>query len=343
MMRLYPEQLAAQLQKKLYPCYMLFGNDPLLLQECQDCIRARAEVLQFSEHVNITLDANTDWEVIFGICQSLSLFAYRQTLLLVLPENGVNSSYNKKLSMLALLLHEDLLFILRGNQLARSLENSTWFKTLSQNAVLVNCVTPEHTKLSSWVVARAKNMHLVLDGLSCQLLCYCYEGNLLALDQALERLSLVYPDGRLTLPRVEAAVNNASYFTPLHWVDAVLAGKSKRAAHILQQLRLKTSPSVVLLRCIQREVLLLLTLKRQMVDTSVQVLFEQHKVWHNRRTLLIQILQRLSLQKLHQAVILMYNIELTLKQDYDYPVWSDLNALALLLCGKSLPAVMIDE
>jgi hypothetical protein len=43
------------------------------------------------------------------------------------------------------------------------------------------------------------------------------------------------------LPRVEQAVNDAAHFTPFHWVDALLSAKSKRALHILQQLRLKAA------------------------------------------------------------------------------------------------------
>lgn len=79
----------------------------------------------------------------------------------------------------------------------------------------------------------------------------------MALAQALERLSLLWPDGKLTLPRVEQAVNDAAHFTPFHWVDALLMGKSKRALHILQQLRLEGSEPVILLRTLQRELLLL--------------------------------------------------------------------------------------
>ncbi|MDI5754444.1 hypothetical protein MJL79_29520, partial [Salmonella enterica subsp. enterica serovar Montevideo] len=40
-------------------------------------------------------------------------------------------------------------------------------------------------------------------------------------------------------------------------------GKSKRALHILQQLRLEGSEPVILLRTLQRELLLLVNLKRQ--------------------------------------------------------------------------------
>ena len=38
MIRLYPEQLRAQLTEGLRAAYLLLGNDPLLLQESQDAI-----------------------------------------------------------------------------------------------------------------------------------------------------------------------------------------------------------------------------------------------------------------------------------------------------------------
>lgn len=98
-------------------------------------------------------------------------------------------------------------------------------------------LNPELDKLPNWVARRAKQKGLELDEQGNQLLCYCYEGNLLALAQAIERLCLLYPDGKLTLPRVEAAVNDASHFTAYHWIDALLAGKTQRAWHILQQLK----------------------------------------------------------------------------------------------------------
>ena len=69
-------------------------------------------------------------------------------------------------------------------------------------AVQVSCQTPEYAQLPRWLAARAKQNQLQLDEAASQLLCYCYEGNLLALAQALERLSLLWPDGKLTLPRV---------------------------------------------------------------------------------------------------------------------------------------------
>lgn len=338
-----PEQLEALLQDSLSKCYFLLGNDQLLLQESQDIIIARAQHRQFSETFYFYLDC-PDWDAIFNCCQTRSLFAKRQIILLRLPQHSMNTAIGEKLYVLASILHEDCLLILRGNLLTSTQKNSAWFKALSHNAVLVSCMTPEPTQLARWVITRANNMKLVLDDAACQLLCYCYEGNLFALVQVLERLSVMYPDGHLTLIKITAAVNDAANFTKFHWINAVLTGNSKRAGHILQQLRLDGRSSlIILLRSVQHEVVLLLTLKRQATSKSLSAMFDKYHVLQSRRPLLIQALQRLSTAQLHQAVALMKKIELELKHNYSYSGWLDLNALALLLSGQPLPVSMINS
>ncbi|MFK3705096.1 DNA polymerase III delta subunit [Raoultella sp. BIGb0138] len=342
MIRLYPEQLRAQLTEGLRAAYLLLGSDPLLLQESQDAIREAATPQGFTEHHTATIDASTDWPALFSLSQAMSLFASRQTLLLVLPENGPNAAINEQLATLVGMLHDDLLLIVRGNKLTKAQENAAWVTALASRAVQVSCQTPEHAQLPRWLAARAKQHHLQLDDAASQLLCYCYEGNLLALAQALERLSLLWPDGKLTLPRVEQAVNDAAHFTPYHWVDALLAGKSKRVLHILQQLRLEGSEPAILLRTLQRELLLLVNLKRQSAQTPLRALFDKHRVWQNRRQLLSDALARLSNDQLRQAVTLLTRAEITFKQDYGSAIWPELESLSLLLCHKALADVFID-
>ncbi|WP_145515378.1 DNA polymerase III subunit delta [Yersinia aleksiciae] len=342
MIRVYPEQLVAQLHEGLRACYLLCGNEPLLLQESQDHIRQVAAQHDFTEHFSFALDAHTEWDSIFSLCQALSLFASRQTLLLSFPESGLTAPMNEQLVKLSGLLHPDILLILRANKLTKAQESSVWFKALSPNGVFVSCQTPEQTQLPRWVSTRAKSLDLDIDDAAIQLLCYCYEGNLLALSQALERLSLLYPDGKLTLPKVEQAVNDAAHFTPYHWLDALLAGKSKRAWHILQQLQQEDSEPIILLRTLQRELLQLLTLKRRMDQVPLRALFDQFKVWQNRRPIMTQALQRLSMPQLQQAVHLLTQMEIRLKQDYGQSIWPELETLSMLMCGKILPESFFD-
>lgn len=342
MIRIYPEQLSAQLREGLRACYFLTGNEPLLIQESADAIRAASTAQGFEEHFSVTLDAQTSWDDLFVSCQSLSLFTQRQTLTLHFPENGPNTAMAEQLVKLASLLHSDILLVLRMAKLTKAQENSAWFKALSTQAVLVPCQTPEQAQLPRWVANRAKAMKLSVDDAAIQLLCYCYEGNLLALAQALERLSLLWPDGKLTLPRVEEAVNDAAHFTPFHWVDALLAGKGKRALHILHQLEKEDSEVVILLRSLQRDLLTLLHLQRHQARQPLRTLMDQQRIWQNRRALFMDALQRLDARRLQRAVHLLAELELSLKQDYGQNLWPQLETLSLLLCHRDFPMSFAD-
>ncbi|MFP3013267.1 MAG: DNA polymerase III subunit delta [Arsenophonus sp. NC-XBC3-MAG3] len=343
MIRIYPEQLNSQLVNKLRTCYLIFGNDHFLLQESIDKICQVAKQQGFSECYTYSIDSVLDWDAIYHLSQSLSLFASQKILILIFSKSGSTTVIGEKLLKLAELLHPDLLLILCGSKLTKAQENSVWCKKIGQDGVYINCLTPEQSRLPQWVTQRAKEMSITLDREANQLLCFCYEGNLVALNQALESLLLLYPDGNLTLPCVKEAVNNTVNFTPYHWVNALLAGKIKRVWHILQQLQREDYEVVILLRIIQRELILLLTLAQQNNNEDLKKLFDQYKIWKARRQLISAALQRLSLRELHLAIQLITNAELHLKQDYSHSIWQKLEILSMLLCGKSLPESFINE
>lgn len=331
MTKVFPEQLATQLLSGLRRCYLLTGNDPLLHQESQSAIQAVARQHDFLEHHYFTIDQHTDWDALFSECQAMSLFTQRQLFILQLPENGPSAAQATQLATLASLLHDDLLLIVHATKLTKAQENSAWYKNIMTDAAIVPCITPDHQQLPKWLAQRVRSRGIEIDQPSIQLLCYCYEGNLLALSQALERLSLLWPEGKLTLPKVEEAVNDASVFTPYHWVDALLSGKSKRALHVLQQLRLEGTEPVILLRTLQREMMILLTLnstpseqRRNTMDTL--------RVWQTRRALYTQALQRLTRPHLSQAISQLATLEIAVKQDFSTECWPGLESLSLLLC-----------
>ena len=56
-MKIYPEALQGHLEKQLAPIYLVFGNEPLVVQECCDLIRQRVKAAGCDEIVNwISLD-----------------------------------------------------------------------------------------------------------------------------------------------------------------------------------------------------------------------------------------------------------------------------------------------
>ena len=87
MNRIFPEQLASNLNSHLAKVYFLVGTDPLLLSESEDLIHQAALLQGFDKKNQITIDTNTDWSALIETSQSMGLFFNKQIFILNLPEN----------------------------------------------------------------------------------------------------------------------------------------------------------------------------------------------------------------------------------------------------------------
>lgn len=344
MIRIFPEQLSQQLAQRLAPVYLLVGSDPLLLGECEAQISEQATIADFSEKERLTIDSNTDWDALEQSLQEVGLFSNKQILLLECPEN-LNATQQKKLQQLISLLHAERLLILVLPKLNKTTEQQGWFTTLNErfpNSLLINCQTPTPENLPKWLAGRIKTMGLQADNEAIQLLCYSYENNLLALKQALQLLDLLYGDKKLNYARVQAVVEQSSVFTPFQWVDALLAGKAGRAKRILQGLQAEDVQPIILLRTIQRELLVLLELSRpqqpyhlqdKLPQQTLKAAFDRLKIWQNRRALFTQAVQRLTYHKLYLFCQQLAEIERSAKQQFNGDIWQQLEAFSVEFCA----------
>ncbi|VFP78665.1 DNA polymerase III subunit delta [Candidatus Erwinia haradaeae] len=337
MIQVYPDKLNNQLAQQLKKCYILYGSNIFFIQEAKEAIHKVSKDKGFKEHLTISLDHKTDWQEIFSIFKEFSLFSRKKILFLILPEQGPNVVIKKKLIVLVELLHSDIILIIHIPRLTKRQENETWYKTICTHSVLVFCQEPEKKALPFWIASRAKQLNLKLDDNSNKLLCYYYEGNLLALSQALDKCSILWPNSYLTSTHIKQVIHNAACFNPFDWINALFLGNSQRALRILRQIRTTDTESVILLRILQNELLLLLKFKRKMIYIPLPILFDQYHVWQKRRSLLSHALQRLSITKLTHIFTLLTRIELLLKEEHIPSVWIELEVLTLTFSKPEFP------
>lgn len=331
-MRIFADRLNEQLEKRLAGVYLLFGNEPLLIQESLQAIRKVAQVHGFEERHQFHVDANLNWHDVADCCQALSLFSTKQIIELTFNDAAPNANAAKELTALAEQLHPDVLLLVIGNKLTKAQENSKWFKTLYAQGCWVNCLTPDIQRLPQFVQMRCRSLGLKPDPEAVQMLAQWHEGNLLALTQSLEKLALIYPDGQLTLVRLETALSRHNHFTVFHWVDALLAGQANRAQRILRQLAAEGVEPVLLLRSIQKELTTLFTMARQMQQTPLTRIFDQYRIWQSKRPLYNAALSRLSPTMLQRALHTLVQAEIQTKTQYDDSPWSLIQQLSVQLC-----------
>ncbi|KHD24261.1 DNA polymerase III subunit delta [Vibrio caribbeanicus] len=337
-MRTFADRLLEQVNKQLHPTYLLFGNEPLLLQESRQAIQKAALSQGFEERHRFAIDSSFDWNLVYDCCQAMSLFSARQIIELELPESGVNAAIAKELLALADMLHQDVLLVVIGTKLTKAQENAKWFKTLSTNGCWVNCLTPDIQRLPQFVQARCRALNLKPDPEAIQMLAQWHEGNLFALTQSLEKLALLYPDGQLNLIRLEESLSRHNHFTAFHWIDALLAGKANRAQRIMRQLEAEGVEMVILARTIQKELQQLLAMLQMMQTEPIGRVFESYRIWQSKRPLYSAALTRLSIANVKTLLQLLAKIEILTKTQYDQSSWPLLHQLSTQMC---LPQVKL--
>ena len=85
-MNLSPSQLPEHLKRGIKSLYTLHGDEPLLLQEFADSLRAYARGVGYTERtVHVAQGAHFDWSEVLASGGSLSLFADKQIIEIRIP------------------------------------------------------------------------------------------------------------------------------------------------------------------------------------------------------------------------------------------------------------------
>ncbi|MDW3189868.1 DNA polymerase III subunit delta, partial [Vibrio sp. Vb0932] len=200
----------------------------------------------------------------------------------------------------------------------------------------VRCLTPDLQRLPMFVQTRCRALGLKPDQQSLQMLAQWHEGNLFALSQSLEKLALLYPDGELTVVRLEEALSRHNHFTTFNWIDALLAGKANRAQRILRQLEAEGIETVILIRSVQKEFNQLLSMHQDLTQMSISQVFEKYRVWQNKRPLYNAALMRLSASRICALISLLAQAEIKAKTQYDESVWPTIHQLSLETCSPDI-------
>jgi DNA polymerase-3 subunit delta len=260
-LRIYPEKLAQDLERRLLPVYLISGDETLLVQECADQVRAAARRGGCSERR--VLDAGERsfrWQDLLDDAGSLSLFAEQKLLELRLPSGKPGTEGSQ--ALLSYLQHPaegDVLLIVAG-KIDKASTNSKWHKALDAAGATVQVWPVAAEELPRWLERRAAAQGLRIEREALGLLAERVEGNLLAAVQELEKLRLLADGQTIDIDRVTDAVANSARFTLFGMIDTALAGRVEDALRMLHGLRAEGAQPAALQWGLVRELQLMRTL-----------------------------------------------------------------------------------
>ena len=222
-MQLKPPQLADHLSQHLASCYLISGDEPLIVQECADAIRAAARAADCSERQRITISGKDDWLELGHSAGSLSLFADRKLIEVQLPSGKPGTEGSKAIQEYLAGDQEDVLLIVSG-RIDKQSQKSKWYVALDQAGVVLPVWPISPAELPGWIAARMKTAGLTADNDAVTLLAERLEGNLLAASQEIEKLRLLHGEQTITAELVADTVSDNARYDAFRLVDVALSG-----------------------------------------------------------------------------------------------------------------------
>lgn len=302
-MQLAPNQLAAHLQKGLRSLYTLHGDEPLLVQEAGDAIRAAARAQGYTERtVHIVAGAHFDWSEVLASGGSLSLFADRQIIEIRIPSGKPGKDGSPVLQQIAEAAqgNDSTLTLVILPRLDGMTLKGAWFGALDSFGVTVKLDPVERQALPQWIAQRLQlqGQHVAAGEAGQRTLQFFadrVEGNLLAAHQEIQKLGLLYPAGALDFAQVEASVLNVARYTPFKLAEAVLAGQVLRVQRMLDGLQAEGEAPVLVHWALAEDIRTLHRL-RSAVDAGrpLPMALRENRVWGVKEKLMERALPLLS-------------------------------------------------
>jgi DNA polymerase-3 subunit delta len=354
-MQLAATQLSQHLQKGLRPLYTLYGDEPLLVQEAADAIRAAARAQGYTERtVHTVAGAHFDWSEVLAASGSLSLFADRQIVEIRIPSGKPGKEGSPALLQLAEGApgNDSTLTLVLLPKLDKTTRSGAWFSALDSHGVTMQFDPVERQALPQWIAQRlARQGQRVAAGeegqRTLQFFADRVEGNLLAAHQEIQKLALLYPCGgdagdgvgELSFEQVESAVLNVARYDVFKLSEAVLAGQAARVQRMLDGLRAEGETQVLVHYTLAEDIRALKRVKDAMAaGRPLPVAMREQRVWGLKERLFERVLPRLTstaLDNLLHSAHLVDGIVKGLKvPGWPTDGWQALQRLAFALCSE---------
>jgi DNA polymerase-3 subunit delta len=346
-MQLAAAQLQQHLQKGLRPLYTLHGDEPLLVQEAADAIRAAAREQGYSERtVHTVQGAHFDWGEVLAASGSLSLFADKQVVEVRILSGKPGKEGSPAIQQLAENAegNDGTLTLVLLPRLDFQTKKGAWFTALEQHGVSIQLDPIERGALPQWIAQRlSRQGQRVASGdegaRTLQFFADRVEGNLLAAHQEIQKLALLHPQGELSFEQVESAVLNVARYDVFKLSEAVLAGQAARVQRMLDGLKAEGEAQVLVHYTLAEDIRALKRVKDAMAaGRPLPMALREQRVWGVKERLFERVLPRLSstaLDNLLYAAHLVDGIVKGLKAPgWPSDGWQALQRLAFTLCQE---------
>ena len=336
-MRLRPEQVDTHLSKSLAGVYLVHGDEPLLVLESADAVRAAARKRGHADREVFFAERSVDWSEVKGSLSSQSLFGDRKIVELRLASGRMPSAGAELLETYCENPDPATVLLVTMPKIEGSgWWKAGWFTAIERAGMVVEAQPVLRAALPDWIARRLARQNQRAGVETLAFLAERVEGNLLAAQQEILKLALLAPAGELAAPEIEGAVASVARYDFDMLAAALYAGDFPRYARALEGLKGEGESAAGIAWRLGEELAALARIRTLMATGQpLEMLFNQHKIWRGAQPRFERALKRLDAGRLRASLLHVAKIERASKGVALAEPWDELLRLGLELCdGK---------
>lgn len=333
-MRIDGERLAANLERELQAVYAVYGEEPLLVLEAADAIRAAARRRGFDEREVLTVLTGFNWNELAHAGASLSLFGSRKLIDLRLPSGKPGRDGSAALQEYCVRRPPDTLLLITLGEVEWREEKAAWLNAVATAGVVVKTMPPTLAELPAWISARLARQKQSTTGEGLRFIAEHVEGNLLAAHQEVVKLAVLYPPGALDPEQLRQALHDVARYDLDTLREAMLTGNVARLARALDGLQQEGEAPPLVLWAMSEEVRALVQIHRGLAaGQALDAMFESARVWGPRRAQFEHALRRTDGKRAQAALTQAATIDRMVKGLLAGDVWNEFRRLGLRIAA----------
>ncbi|MBA6362926.1 DNA polymerase III subunit delta [Colwellia sp. BRX8-8] len=318
-MRIYHNQLSNTLNQGFKPVWLAFGDEPWQKNNSLTTIKQHCQQQGFSEVIRFSADDKFDWNLLVEEYQAMSLFSAQRIIEIELVTGKIADAGSKILLKLSENFHPDVQLIFHGPKIDSAGQKRKWFKSLEQLGCFVPLYDIEGRQLQQWLNQQIKQHKLNIHHDVTPLMIELFEGNLPALEQELQKFSLLFGTQLIIAEDAEKLLIKQAKFNPFQVVDTLLSGDLPKCIGMLDQLQHEGAAIGQLIWFIHKEITQLSTMLEQIEQgESIDSIYKKYRIWDKKKPLYQYALNHISRDNIYQAQARLAQTDLISKTSSDF-------------------------
>jgi DNA polymerase-3 subunit delta len=304
------------------PFSAICSDDTLLTQEAVDAWRKNARANGFTEREVFDIAGQFNWAGVLDALQSMSLFGDKKIIELRMPTGKPGKEGGDAIKTLCAHTSPDVSIMLTLPRADKAMKSAVWFKHLSSNATINEINSIALAQLPRFLSERLKKNGQSASPQALQLMSQQFEGNLIAANQEIEKLALLFPKGELSDSDIQKSVFNVARYDVFSLSEALLAGDVARVCRMIEGLKAEGEAIVLVIWALTEDLRVMTSIKESIQSGgNLHSLMREKRIWGAREKLMPTAIAALSLPFLKNALSRMHDIDKAAKGLSRSDVW----------------------